>query len=44
MLVLILTIQISDKALRRKVALHDLNSRAFGLTMQRVGEETKLTA
>ena len=34
--------QISDKALRRKVALHDLNSRAFGLTMQRVGEETKV--
>ena len=36
--------QISDKALRRKVALHDLNSRAFGLTMQRVGEETKVGA
>ena len=34
--------QISDKSLRRKVALHDLNSRAFGLTMQRVGEETKV--
>ena len=36
--------KISDKALRRKVAMHDLNSRAFGLTMQRVGEETKVGA
>ena len=36
--------KIADKALRRKVALHDLNSRAFGLTMQRVGEETKVGA
>ena len=36
--------KISDKALRRKVAMHDLNSRAFGLTMQRVGEETKIGA
>ena len=30
--------KISDKAFRKKVTLHDLNSRAFGLTMQRVGE------
>ena len=36
--------KISDKALRRKVAMHDLNSRAFGLTMQRIGEETKVGA
>ena len=36
--------KIADKALRRKVAMHDLNSRAFGLTMQRVGEETKVGA
>ena len=36
--------KMSDKALRRKVAMHDLNSRAFGLTMQRVGEETKVGA
>ena len=36
--------KISDKALRRKMAMHDLNSRAFGLTMQRVGEETKVGA
>ena len=36
--------KIADRALRRKVALHDLNSRAFGLTMQRVGEETKVGA
>ena len=36
--------KISDFALRRKVAMHDLNSRAFGLTMQRVGEETKVGA
>jgi alkylation response protein AidB-like acyl-CoA dehydrogenase len=34
--------KISDKAFRKKVTLHDLNSRAFGLTMQRVGEETKV--
>ena len=34
--------KISDSALRRKIAMHDLNSRAFGLTMQRVGEETKV--
>ena len=26
------------------MAMHDLNSRAFGLTMQRVGEETKVGA
>jgi len=36
--------KIADYALRRKVAMHDLNSRAFGLTMQRVGEETKVGA
>ena len=36
--------KIADKALRRKVAMHDLNSRAFGLTIQRVGEETKVGA
>jgi alkylation response protein AidB-like acyl-CoA dehydrogenase len=34
--------RISETALRAKVAKHDLNSRAFGLTMQRVGEETKV--
>ena len=34
--------KIADKAFRKKVTLHDLNSRAFGLTMQRVGEETKV--
>ena len=36
--------KIANYALRRKVAMHDLNSRAFGLTMQRVGEETKVGA
>jgi len=36
--------KIADYALRRKVAMHDLNSRAFGLTMQRIGEETKVGA
>ena len=34
--------KISEPALRSKIAKHDLNSRAFGLTMQRVGEETKV--
>ena len=36
--------QIADSLLRMKVARHDLNSRAFGLTMKRIGEETKLGA
>ena len=36
--------QIADSSLRMKVARHDLNSRAFGLTMKRIGEETKLGA
>ena len=34
--------KISEPGLRSKIAKHDLNSRAFGLTMQRVGEETKV--
>ena len=36
--------QIAESLLRMKVARHDLNSRAFGLTMKRIGEETKLGA
>ncbi|HIK71935.1 MAG TPA: acyl-CoA dehydrogenase, partial [Gammaproteobacteria bacterium] len=36
--------RISEPSIRSKVAQHDLNSRAFSLTMQRVGEETKVGA
>ena len=32
---------LKDSSLRAKVARHDLNSRAFGLTLQRMGEEMK---
>jgi len=33
--------KLSDSILRTKIAKHDLNSRAFGLTLQRMGEEMK---
>ena len=33
--------RLSDSSLRTKIAKHDLNSRAFGLTLQRMGEEAK---
>ena len=33
--------KLDDPILRSKIARHDLNSRAFGLTMQRMGEEMK---
>ena len=33
--------RLSDSLLRNKIAKHDLNSRAFGLTLQRMGEEAK---
>ncbi|MDG2060562.1 MAG: acyl-CoA dehydrogenase family protein [SAR86 cluster bacterium] len=36
--------KLDDASLRSKIARHDLNSRAFGLTMQRIGEETKIGA
>jgi len=36
--------RISEPSIRSKVAQHELNSRAFSLTMQRVGEETKVGA
>ena len=36
--------RISEPSIRSKVAQHDLTSRAFSLTMQRVGEETKVGA
>tara|TARA_B100001175_G_scaffold74291_1_gene61911 strand:- start:3087 stop:4283 length:1197 start_codon:yes stop_codon:yes gene_type:complete len=36
--------KISSPALRSKVAKHEMNSRAFGLTLQRIGEETKVGA
>ena len=32
---------LDDSLLRTKIAKHDLNSRAFGLTLQRMGEEAK---
>ena len=32
---------LDDSILRTKIAKHDLNSRAFGLTLQRMGEEAK---
>ena len=33
--------KLADSILRTKIAKHDLNSRAFGLTLQRMGEEMK---
>ena len=33
--------RLSDSLLRNKIAKHELNSRAFGLTLQRMGEEAK---
>tara|TARA_B000000460_G_scaffold236693_1_gene198898 strand:- start:482 stop:1675 length:1194 start_codon:yes stop_codon:yes gene_type:complete len=33
--------RLADPLLRAKIARHDLNSRAFGLTLQRMGEEMK---
>ena len=33
--------RLVDPLLRAKIARHDLNSRAFGLTLQRMGEEMK---
>ena len=33
--------RLSDSLLRAKIAKHDLNSRAFSLTLQRMGEEAK---
>ena len=33
--------KFADSILRTKIAKHDLNSRAFGLTLQRMGEEMK---
>mgnify|MGYP001156824784 FL=1 len=33
--------RLADPLLRTKIAKHDLNSRAFGLTLQRMGEEAK---
>jgi alkylation response protein AidB-like acyl-CoA dehydrogenase len=36
--------KIDNPSLRSKVAKHEMNSRAFGLTLQRIGEETKVGA
>ena len=36
--------KIANPSLRSKVARHEMNSRAFGLTLQRIGEETKVGA
>ncbi len=36
--------KIANPSLRSKVAKHEMNSRAFGLTLQRIGEETKVGA
>ena len=36
--------KIANPNLRSKVAKHEMNSRAFGLTLQRIGEETKVGA
>ena len=36
--------KIANASLRSKVAKHEMNSRAFGLTLQRIGEETKVGA
>tara|TARA_Y100001970_G_scaffold121071_1_gene150151 strand:+ start:37318 stop:38514 length:1197 start_codon:yes stop_codon:yes gene_type:complete len=36
--------KIANSGLRAKVAKHEMNSRAFGLTLQRIGEETKVGA
>ena len=36
--------KIAIPSLRSKVAKHEMNSRAFGLTLQRIGEETKVGA
>ena len=36
--------RIANPSLRSKVAKHEMNSRAFGLTLQRIGEETKVGA
>ena len=36
--------KIANPSLRSKVAKHEMNSGAFGLTLQRIGEETKVGA
>ena len=36
--------RIANPNLRSKIAKHEMNSRAFGLTLQRIGEETKVGA